>query len=193
MASGSTPDGAASSLPQPYGLSPLIRFTLISLYGALVLPLPWLAPAELRIVLLLALPLGLLPLLALLSERVLLTESELQVGYPAWCNRWLRRGWSLPWTAIEGLTPVSTSQGGRVYYLRRRPGAGDPKPQAYLLPQRLDRFEEFLGQLQQRTGIDTSQVVRLTPLWTYQLLAALSLLLLLGEAVALLKGWTVPG
>ena len=31
-----------------FGLSPLIRFTLLSLYGALVLPLPLLAPAESR-------------------------------------------------------------------------------------------------------------------------------------------------
>ncbi len=30
-----------------YGMAPLIRFTLLALYGALVLPLPLLAPAGL--------------------------------------------------------------------------------------------------------------------------------------------------
>ncbi|MFM7266163.1 MAG: hypothetical protein ACKOZW_11360, partial [Cyanobium sp.] len=55
---------------QVYPMAPLIRFTLIGLYLALVLPLPVLAPPPLRIPLLLALPLGLLLVVAATAERV---------------------------------------------------------------------------------------------------------------------------
>ena len=53
-----------------FGLSPLIRFTLLSLYVALVLPLPLLAPAELRWWMVAGLLLGLVLVIGLLSERV---------------------------------------------------------------------------------------------------------------------------
>lgn len=173
-----------------YGISRLIRFTLLSLYAALVLPLPFLAPPAWRLACLLALLLGGIPIFGLLSERVELSRDGLRVGYPAWSGWLLRRGWSLPWSAITALTPVTTSQGGRVYYVRVKPDPDQAavKPiTAYLLPQRLERFDVFLDRFTRYTGLSTADVVRLTPNWTYQLLATLSLLLLLGETIGLLR------
>ena len=158
-----------------YPMAPLIRFTLISLYLALVLPLPLLAPAELQAWLWAALPLGLALILALVSEQVELTESGIRVGHPAWCAWLIRRGWQLEWNQVNGLTPVATSQGGRVFYVRTKDGS------AYLLPQRVQAFEEFLGRFGQATGLDTSSIGRISPPWTYQLLAVLCGSLLLGE------------
>jgi len=163
-----------------YGMAPLIRFTLISLYLALVLPLPVLAPSSLAPALWLALPLGLVLVMALTSEIVRLDADAISVGYPRWCQWLLRRGWSLRLDQVGGLTPVATSQGGRVFYVRQR-GAG----QAFLLPQRIARFDDFLQRFGLATGLDTTTVERLTPAWTYQLLAVLSGLMLLGELVAL--------
>ena len=182
------PTAGAPELIEVYGMAPLIRFTLLSLYAALLLPLPFLAPPAWRAVCLLGLVLGALPILALLSERVELSPSGLRVGYPGWSGRLLRRGWSLPWSAIAGLTPVATSQGGRVFYVRvnadpNRATAGQPT--AYLLPQRLERFEAFLASFTRATGVSTADVGRLTPPWTYQLLGLFSMLLLFGELVAL--------
>ena len=150
-----------------YPMAPLIRFTLISLYLALVLPLPLLAPAELQPWLWTALPLGLAVILALVSEQVELSESGIRVGHPAWCAWLLRRGWQLNWDQITGLTPVATSQGGRVFYVRTENGS------AYLLPQRVQAFEDFLGQFSRQSGLDTSSIDRISPPWTYQLLAVL--------------------
>jgi hypothetical protein len=160
-----------------YPMAPLIRFTLISLYLALVAPLPVLATGALQTTLWLALPLGLALVVAATSEAVDLTAETIRVGHPGWCAWLLRRGWSLPWSAIRGLTPVATSQGGRVYYVRAEDGS------AYLLPQRVAAFEEFLTHFSQETGLDTSSIGRISPPWTYQLLALLSGLLLLGELV----------
>ena len=72
-----------------------------------------------------------------------------------------------------------TSQGGRVYYVRNTKGA------ATLLPQRVAAFEDFLGRFSQQTGLDTSSIGRISPPWTYQLLAVLVVALLIGEIMAL--------
>ena len=52
---------------QRYPMAPLIRFTLVSLYFALVFPLPWLAPSNLQPWLIGALPVGFLLVWALVS------------------------------------------------------------------------------------------------------------------------------
>ncbi|MCP9917713.1 hypothetical protein KBZ13_14635 [Cyanobium sp. ATX 6F1] len=166
-------------------MAPLIRLTLLSLYLALVLPLPLLAPVDLRPWMLAALPLGFLLVLAITSERVITDPRGLSVGHPPWCAWLLRRGWRLEWDQIDALLPVATSQGGRVFYLRSHDRS------LRLLPQRIARFEVFLAGFQVQTGLDLSAVGRLTPPWTYQLLAILSGLLLVGElavGAALAKG-----
>jgi len=169
--------GPLQDVQARYPMAPLIRFTLISLYLALVVPLPIFATGTLQAMLWLALPLGLALVLAATSEQVELSGSSIQVGYPRWCAWLLRRSWSLPWSAIRGLTPVATSQGGRVFYVRAADGS------AYLLPQRVAAFEDFLARFGQETGLEVSAIGRISPPWTYQLLAALSGAMLVGELV----------
>ena len=164
--------------PAAYGMAPLIRGTLVGLYLALVGPLPLLASGGLRALLAIAVPLGLLLVLAITSETVTVAPQGLALGHPRWCGWWLRRGWSLDWNEITGLTAMATSQGGRVYYLRSPKGS-------FLLPQRLARFSNFLAQLQHYSGLDTKAIGRISPPWTYQLLAGLTALMLVGEIVAL--------
>jgi hypothetical protein len=164
-----------------YPMAPLIRFTLLALYLALVLPLPFLAPAQLRPALQVALPLGLLLVIAATSEQVQLDGDGIRVGHPAWCAWLFQRGWSLDWGEVGGLTPVATSQGGRVWYVRRVGG----EARAHLLPQRVARFDDFLARFSKSSGIDTSSIGRISPPWTYQLLAGLCGALLLGEGLAL--------
>ena len=169
-------------------LSPLIRFTLLAVYLALVLPLPALAPTSLQVWLVVAAGLGLVLVAALLSEQVLVNEAGIQVGYPAWCHWMLQRGWILQWHEIRGLVPVKTSQGGTVHYLKTH----DQRHR--LLPQRLERFQDFLALVQHHSGVDTSRIGRLTPAWTYQLLAGLAVLMITAEmatAIAVAKGWLV--
>ena len=164
---------------QRYPMAPLIRFTLISLYLALVLPLPVLAPPELQTWLWAAVPLGLVLILGLVSEQVELSDTGIRVGHPSWCAWLLRRGWQLNWTQISGLTPVATSQGGRVFYVRTADGS------AYLLPQRVQAFDDFLSRFSQASGLDTSSIGRISPPWTYQLLAVLCGVFLGGEVIFL--------
>ena len=170
-----------------FGLSPLIRFTLLSLYLALVLPLPVMAPQALRPLMVGALILGLVLVVGLLSEQVETDAAGLRVSYPSWIRWLLRRSWSMQWDDIRALVPVGTSQGGTVYYLK----AVDCRHQ--LLPQRIERFDLFLDVLNERcSSISTKGIGRLTPPWTYQVLASLAALMVVGElmsGLAIAQGW----
>ena len=170
-----------------FGLSPLIRFTLLSLYVALVLPLPVMAPQALRPLMVGALILGLVLVVGLLSEQVETDAAGLRVSYPSGIRWLLRRSWSMQWDDIRALVPVGTSQGGTVYYLK----AVDCRHQ--LLPQRIERFDLFLDVLNERcSSVSTKGIGRLTPPWTYQVLASLAALMVVGElmsGLAIAQGW----
>jgi len=174
------------ALQERFRLSPLIRATLICVYLALVLPLPLMAPPGLKLTLWLAAPIGLALVLAMLSEQVNLDDQGISVGHPTWCSWLIRRGWQLQWEEIKRLVPVGTSQGGRVYYLTTIHHG------QRLLPQRLEQFDRFLSILEERTGLRTDAIQRLTPPWTYQLLFGLAVGMLTIEmavAVAVRSGW----
>jgi hypothetical protein len=72
-----------------------------------------------------------------------------------------------------------------VFYVRTSQDAAG-RSQSWLLPQRIAHFEDFLARFSAATGLDLGDVQRLTPPWTYQLLAVFSGLLLLFECLALL-------
>lgn len=158
-----------------FKISPLIRLTLLSFYGALMLPLPLLAQVtEVNIGsswLFLAIGLGTVPLVAVLSEWVKLDQQGIKVYYPAWIPGFFRSGWALTWKQIQALKPRSTSQGGLVYYLLSDSG------QAYLLPMRVAGFTRLVKQIQAQTGIDTSAVRPLAQPWMYGILLGFTLLL----------------
>jgi len=170
-----------------YRMAPLIRGTLLLLYLALVLPLAPLAPPELQVPLAAALPLGLLLVLAISSEQVRLDDEGISVTHPAWCRWLVRRGWQLPWSELRSITLVATSQGGRVFYLRAADGA------AYLLPQRVERFDDFLSRFSRQSGLETDAIARISPPWTYRLLALLSGLMVSGELIVACWLWRQGG
>lgn len=179
------PPSAASvpPLPQVFRLSPLVRITLLLLYTALTVPLPFLADLTQApipgAVLAIALSLGAIALNAALSERVVLNDSEIAVTYPGWVPRFWRKGWSLPWTDIKALKPRTTGQGGLVYYFLTQAG------EARLLPMRVAGFNRLVQSVQAKTGIDTQDVRPLAQPWMYFILLGFTLLLLLVDA------WTI--
>ena len=177
--------GVSSDDGHRYPMAPLIRYGLLALYGALVLPLPMVAPIPWRWPVWVAVLLGFLLVLAATSEQVEINATGLRVGHPAWCQWLLRRGWSLAWGEIQSLNSVATSQGGRVFYVRTSQGI-DGSCQSWLLPQRIAHFEDFLARFSAATGLDVGGVNRLTPPWTYQLLAVFSGILLVFEFLAFL-------
>lgn len=174
---------STNTSPSVFHLSPLIRITLLSLYIALTVPLPFLAQATAApvppVLLFVGIALGAVALYAALSERVILDDSAIQVTYPSWVPSLFRKGWSLPWSEVKELKPRTTGQGGLVYYFLSQSG------NAYLLPMRVAGFARLVGEVQAKTGIDTTDVKPLAQPWMYLILLGLTLLLLLVDA------WTI--
>jgi len=174
---------ANSPEPSIFRISPLIRITLIGLYVALTVPLPFLAqltdapiPAS---VLWGGLAIGLVLLYAALSERVVLDDRGIRVTYPGWVPRFFRPGWSLPWSEVKALKPRTTGQGGLVYYFLSQSGEG------YLLPMRVAGFAKLVRLVGEKTAIDTTDVRPLAQPWMYFILLGCTLLLLFIDAVTI--------
>lgn len=157
--------------------------TLLSLYIALTVPLPFLSQVTAAPVpptlLWLGISIGLVALYAVLTEQVMVDDEGIQVTYPAWVPRFFRKGWFLPWSDVKELKPRTTGQGGLVYYFVSQDG------KAYLLPMRVAGFARFVQIVQAKTGIDTTDVRPLAQPWMYLILLGLTLLLLLVD------GWAI--
>ena len=174
-----------------FRVSPLIRLTLNSLYGCLVLPLPLLAyqtnaPVHPNL-LAVGVGVGWLALIATLSERVQVNEQGVYISYARWVPRFWRKGWTLSWADVSALKPRSTGQGGIVYYFLNKSG------DAYLLPMRVAGFARFVRYVQKRTGIDTTDVRPLSQPWMYIILFTFTIGLWLVDVWAAAKVFGVLG
>ena len=171
-------------VPVFFNLSPLIRITLLCLYVALTIPLPFLAKVTAAPVppwlLWIGIAFGALALYAALSERVVLDEDKIQVAYPGWVPKFFRKGWSLAWSQIKDLKMRTTGQGGLVYYFIT-PSA----EKAYLLPMRVAGFAKMVKIVEAKTGIDTTDVRPLSQPWMYLILFIFTMFLLS------IDGWTI--
>lgn len=161
-----------------YLISPLIRYSLYSLYLALVLPLPFLLKQQTGSIIAIGglgitLGLGGLVLIGALSQRVDVDEQGIAVSYPRWVPGWFQRGWTLGWSQIVGIHTSSTSQGGLAYYLVSQ------SQDRYLLPMRIQSVKRLLEVIQARTGQDTSSVYPYVQPWMYLILAGCAGVLLL--------------
>jgi hypothetical protein len=167
-----------------FNLSPLVRFTLLSLYLALTVPLPYLATATQAEIpsewLWGAIVLGFIGLYGALCERVLVDETVIQVTYPVWFP--FRKGWQLEWSKVKDLRARSTGQGGLVYYFVSDEN-GEEK--GYLLPMRVAGFARLVNLVEKYTNIETKDVKPLSQPWMY-----LFLLVLTGF-LALVDTWAI--
>ncbi len=166
-----------------FRISPLIRITLLSLYGALTTPLPFLSEVTKSPVppnlLWVGIALGAIGLYAVLCERVVVNPQGIEVTYPRWVPKFFRKGWQLPWAEVKALKPRSTGQGGLVYYFLSQSGQG------YLLPMRVAGFARLVRRVEAETGIDTRDVKPLSQPWMYLILLGLTVMLLA------IDGWTI--
>jgi hypothetical protein len=167
-----------------FRISPLIRITLISLYIALTVPLPFLAQVTSApvppTILWVGIAIGFIALYGALSERVIINNEKIQTAYPAWVPGFFRKGWSLSWDEIQELKMRTTGQGGLVYYF-----VTPEREKAYLLPMRVAGFAAMMDLVTQKTEIYTTDVRPLSQPWMYLILLGFTVLLFLIDA------WTI--
>ena len=158
-----------------------VKSSLISLYLALTIPIPFISIGKLKYLSIFIFILGLYLIINITSDYV--ETSSKKISYKtSFISKTLgRKNWEIPWKDIKLIKKLPTSQGSKVFYFNTNKGDN------FLIPQRVENFEKFLLIISKNTGIDINDISYISPLWTYKLLTILSVLMILGELIAFLN------
>ena len=152
-----------------------VKSSLVSLYLALTIPIPFISIDELRIFSIVTFVLGLYLIFNITSDYVETCNNKISYKTSFVSKVLGKKNWEIPWNDIKSIKSVPTSQGSKVFYFNTKKGNN------FLIPQRVENFEKFLFIVSKNTGIDINQISYISPLWTYKLLTLLSVLMIIGE------------
>ena len=157
-----------------------VKSSLITLYLALTIPIPFISIDQLKILSITAFVLGLYFIINITSDYVETCNNKISYK-TSFISRTLgRKNWEIFWKDIKLIESLPTSQGSKVFYFNTKKGDN------FLIPQRVENFEKFLLIVSKNTGIATNELSYISPLWTYKLLTFLSVLMITGELFAFL-------
>ena len=155
-----------------------VKSSLISLYLALTIPIPFIAIDKLKIPSVSIFVLGLYLIINITSDYVETCQNKISYKTSFISKALGKKNWEIYWKDIKSIKSQPTSQGSKVYYFNTYKGDN------FLVPQRVENFERFLTIVSQNTGINTKKISYISPLWTYKLLTFLSALMVIGEIYA---------
>jgi len=158
-----------------------VKSSLISLYLALTIPIPFVSIDRLKIPSIIAFFLGLYLIINITSDYVETCNNKISYKTSFISKTLGKKNWEIPWKDIKLIKSLPTSQGSKVYYFNTYQGDN------FLIPQRVENFEKFVLIVSRNTGIDTNEISYISPLWTYKLLTLLSVLMIIGELFAFLN------
>ena len=155
----------------------VVKSSLISLYLALTIPIPFLSTDKLKIVSTIFFFLGLFFINSLTSDYVETSDEKIYYKTSFLSNAFGKKNWEIFWKDIKLIKSLATSQGSKVYYFSLN------NDENYLVPQRIENLEKFIYLITNKTNIniDAQQIDYISPLWTYKLLTVLSVLMIFGE------------
>ena len=158
-----------------------VKSSLISLYLALTIPLPFISIEKLKIPSIIFFALGLYLIINITSDYVETCSNKISYK-SSFISKFLgKKNWEICWKDIKLIKSMPTSQGSKVYYFNTYQGDN------FLVPQRLENFEKFLLIVSSNTRIDINDMSYISPLWTYKLLTIISVLMIIGEIFAFLN------
>ena len=158
-----------------------VKSSLISLYLALTIPIPFISIAKLKFLSIFAFVLGLYLIINITSDYVETCNNRISYKTSFISKKLGRKNWEITWKEIKSIKTLPTSQGSKVYYFNTNNG------DKFLIPQRIENFEKFLLIVSKNTGLNSSEICYLSPLWTYKLLTLLSSFMIGGELFAFLN------
>ncbi len=155
-----------------------VKSSLISLYLALTIPIPFISIENFKIPSIFAFVLGLYLIIKISSDYVETCKNKISYKTSYISKFFGKENWEIFWKDIILIKSLPTSQGSRVYYFKTRNGDN------FLIPQRLENFDKFLLTIRKNTKINVDEISYLSPLWTYNLLTFLSVIMIIGELFA---------
>ena len=158
-----------------------VKSSLITLYLALTIPIPFISIDNLKILSIITFVLGLYLIINITSDYVETSNNKISYKSSFISKVLGKKNWEIPWKDIKLIKTLPTSQGSKVYYFNTYQGEN------YLVPQRVENFEKFLLIVSENTGIAIDEISYISPLWTYKLLTLLSVVMIIGEIFAFLS------
>ena len=158
-----------------------VKSSLISLYLALTIPIPFISIDKLKIFSIFTFVLGLYLIINITSDYVETSSNKISYKTSFISKTLGRKNWEIRWRDIKLIKTLPTSQGSKVFYFNTK------NDDNYLIPQRLENFERFISIIYKNTKINIDEISYISPLWTYKLLTFLSLLMIIGEIFAFLS------
>ncbi|MCR8544268.1 MAG: hypothetical protein JJ836_009130 [Prochlorococcus marinus XMU1427] len=158
-----------------------MKSSLISLYLALTIPIPFVSVDNLKIPSIITFFLGLYLIINITSDYVETCNKKISYKTSFISKALGKKNWEISWKDIKLIKSLPTSQGSKVYYFNTYQGEN------FLVPQRVENFEKFVLTVSSNTGISINEISYISPLWTYKLLTLLSVLMIFGELFAFLN------
>ena len=155
-----------------------VKSSLISLYLALTIPIPFISIEQLKIPSIIAFVFGLYLIINISSDYVETCNNKISYKTSFISKYFGKENWEIFWKDIKLIKSLPTSQGSKVFYFNTMKGDN------FLIPQRLENFEKFLLIIHRNTNLKVDEISYLSPLWTYRLLTFISLLMIIGEIFA---------
>jgi len=158
-----------------------VKSSLISLYLALTIPLPFISIEKLKIPSIIIFALGLYLIISITSDYVETCNNKIAYKTSFISKILGKKNWEISWKDIKLIKSLPTSQGSKVYYFNTHQGEN------FLVPQRVENFEKFLLIVSKNTGVSIDEITYISPLWTYKLLTSLSVLMIICELFAFIN------
>ena len=158
-----------------------VKISLVSLYLALTIPIPFISIDNLKIISTIAFVLGLYLIINITSDYVETCNNKISYKTSFISHILGKKNWEISWKDIKLIKSLPTSQGSKVYYFNTFQGDN------FLVPQRVENFEKFLLTVSSNTGIAINEISYISPLWTYKLLTLISVLMIIGELLAFIN------
>ena len=158
-----------------------VKSSLITLYLALTIPIPFIATEKLKILAIIFFIFGLLLIINITDDYVNTSDKKISYKTSFISKFFGKKNWEILWKDIKLIKSLSTSQGSRVFYFISN------KNESFLVPQRVENFEKFVSIVEDKTKLNIDEFSYISPLWTYKLLTYLSLFMIIGEIIALLS------
>ena len=158
-----------------------VKSSLITLYLALTIPIPFISIDKLKVPSIITFVLGLCLIINITSDYVETCNNKISYKTSFISKTLGRKNWEIKWKDIKLIKSLPTSQGSKVYYFNTKEGDN------YLIPQRLKIFEKFLLIVSKNTGISINDISYISPLWTYKLLTLISIFMIICEIFAFIN------
>ena len=155
-----------------------VKSSLISLYLALTIPIPYISSEKLKILSIYTFVFGLFLIIDITNDYVNTCDKKISYRTGFISKIFGKKNWEIFWGDIKLIKSFPTSQGSKIHYFISN------KDKSFLIPQRIENFEKFLSIVENKTKLNINELTYISPLWTYKLLTYLSVLMIIGELIA---------